>query len=452
MEHKAAQETLVDYELVKWHFVAFAVYLLIGVLAGLAYATQFLNLYPFEGIELLSPGRVRMTHTQDVAYGMIANGFFGIIYYIIPKLTNQSLLSKRLAWITFALYNLLVLLTVVLIQAGFGQGLEWAETPAILDPFIAITVVAIVINILTPVIRSRSQSQYVSVWYILAALIWTPLVYVMGNFLPQYIFPGTGGAAISSMYIHDLVGLFVTPIGIGITYYLLPVVMNRPLYSHALSLIGFWGLALFYPLNSVHHYLYSPIPMWAQYASVVASVGMHVVVYTVVFNVFATIASNWRSLLESTTVKFIFMGALIYLATCIQCAIHVTLSVQEVIHFTDWVVGHSHLILFGTFGFWIFAWFYYLMPRILGTPIFSEKLAIWQFWLGAIGIWLMGIDLGVAGLIQGELWRKLAPFIDSVEASVPYWWVRMFAGVMIFVSVMLFLINFVMTWRERKEP
>ncbi len=446
----SSNQNLVDYKLVKWYLFASAGYLMVVLLAGLAYAMQFLNMYPFEGIELLSPGRVRMCHTMAAAYGMIASGFFGLVYYVIPKLTNRPVLNQKLSWILFYLYHGAVLATVVMILFGFAQGLEWAETPKILDPAIALVVVGKVINIATPIFQTRQSTHYVSVWYILAALIWTPLVYVMGNFLPEYVFAGTGGAAISSMYIHDLVGLFVTPIGIGLLYYLLPVVLDRPLYSHALSLIGFWGLAIFYPLNSVHHYLYSPIPMWAQYASVVASVGMHTVVYTVIFNVFATMSANWTRVFSSTPLKFIFVGSLVYLATCIQCAIHVTLAAQRIIHFTDWVVGHSHMIMFGTFGYWIFAWTYYLLPRILKTPLYSESLASWHFWLSTIGISVMALDLAVAGILQGEMWKNMVPFIDSVSASMPYWWVRFLSGICIFVGVICFFINIYMTWKESK--
>ncbi|MDH5581860.1 MAG: cbb3-type cytochrome c oxidase subunit I, partial [Bdellovibrionales bacterium] len=299
--------------------------------------------------------------------------------------------------------------------------------------------------------RGRSEPYYVSVWYVLAALLWTPLVYVMGNFLPEYVFPGTGGATITSMYIHDLVGLFVTPVGIAMAYYLLPVLMKKPLYSHALSLIGFWGLAFFYPMNSAHHFLWSPIPMWTQYASIVASVGVHVVVYTVVFNIFATMAQDWSKVYENISLRFLFVGALSYLVTCIQCAIHVTLSVQEIIHFTDWVVGHAHLVLFGTFSFWAFAFIYYLIPKLFGTKVFSKSMAEWHFWLSTLGIVIMDIDLMCAGLVQGTMWKGLSPFIETVIASKPYWWIRTFSGVAILTGEVIFLINLVMTYFSNKQ-
>jgi cytochrome c oxidase cbb3-type subunit 1 len=440
--------SLVSYGLVEAHLLFSFVVLLIVVLAGLLYSLQFIDLYPFKDVAFLSPGRVRMVHTQAVAYGWLANAFFGIIYYMIPKLTGHKILSEKLGWFVFYAYQTLVLATVFLILAGFGQAQEWGETPKILDPFIAIVVVLFVVNVVTSIWKGRHEPYYVTVWYVLAALIWTPLVYVMGNFLPEYVFAGTGGAAISSMYIHDLVGLFVTPIGTGMIYYLLPVLMRKPLFSHSLSLIGFWGLAFFYPMNSVHHYLYSPIPMWAQYASIVASVGIHVVVYTVVFNVLATIAADWKKITENISIQFFLAGALGYLITCIQCALQVTLSFQEIIHFTDWVVGHSHLVLFGTFSFWAFAWVYYLLPRLWKTPIYSESLAHWHFWTSLLGIVIMDIDLLSAGLVQGMMWKSLLPFIDSVIASKPFWWVRTLAGVSIFVGQVLFVINIMMTWKE----
>lgn len=444
------KKSLVPYGLVKAHMYSSVFYVFLAVLAGLTYSLQFLDLYPFKAVEWFSPGRMRMVHTQSVAYAWLANAFFGILYYMVPKLTDQKVLSEKLGWSIFYIYNFLIVSTVVLILAGFGQGLEWAETPKILDPFIALVVVALVVNIVTPIYRARAKPFYVSIWYILAALIWTPLVYVMGNFLPEYVYAGSGGAAISSMYIHDLVGLFVTPIGTAMVYYLLPVLLKKPIFSHALSLIGFWGLAFFYPMNSTHHYLYSPIPMWSQYAGIIASVGVHIVVYTVVFNIIATMASDWKKVLETVELKFLLAGTLCYLITCIQCAIQVTLSVQAIIHFTDWVVGHSHFVLFGVFSFWSFAWIYYLVPRLLNTPIYSDSLKEWHFWLSLFGIVIMQFDLLSAGLVQGYMWKNMSPFIDSVVASVPFWWVRMFSGMMIFVGTVLFVINLYMTYKMSK--
>ena len=190
--------------------------------------------------------------------------------------------------------------------------------------------------------------------------------------------------------------------------------------------------------------------MWTQYASIVASIGVHVVVYTVVFNLFATIASDWTQLATNHVVRWIFFGTLAYLITCVQCAVQVTLSAQSIIHFTDWVVGHSHFVLFGVFSFWVTAWMYYLLPRIWGVPIYSESLARWHFWMQTLAISIMQIDLLSAGLVQGMMWKSLSPFIDSVAASMPFWWVRTFTGIMILVGEVCFLINIYLTWQDSR--
>ena len=81
--------------------------------------------------------------------------------------------------------------------------------------------------------------------------------------------PGTSAGAVAGLFIHDLVGLFVTPLGWGLMYYFVPILLKKPIWSHGLSLVGFWGLAFFYPLNGIHHFLYTPIPDFLQYGAIV---------------------------------------------------------------------------------------------------------------------------------------------------------------------------------------
>ena len=110
------------------------------------------------------------------------------------------------------------------------------------------------VNFMAPIVRTRGP-LYVTSWYFMAAFVWTFLTYAMGNFLPQYSLAGTSAGAVGGLFIHDLVGLFVTPLGWGLMYYFVPVMLKKPMWSHGLSLVGFWGLAFFYPLNGIHHFL-----------------------------------------------------------------------------------------------------------------------------------------------------------------------------------------------------
>ena len=51
----------------------------------------------------------------------------------------------------------------------------------------------------------------------------------------------------------------------------------------------------------------------------------------------------------------------------------------------------------------------------------------WSYWLLLAGIVIMVSDLTVAGLVEGELWKSAAPWLDSVRAAQPYWLVRTFS-------------------------
>ena len=113
---------LVSYPLIRAHLYISIVFVMVVVLAGLAYSLQFIDLFPFPHIEFLSPGRIRMVHTQGVAYAWMANIFFALIMYMIPKLTNRPILSDKLGWFIFYAYNFLVLATVVMILGGICSG------------------------------------------------------------------------------------------------------------------------------------------------------------------------------------------------------------------------------------------------------------------------------------------------------------------------------------------
>jgi cytochrome c oxidase cbb3-type subunit 1 len=274
----------------------------------------------------------------------------------------------------------------------------------------------------------------------------------MGNYLPQYFIPGAGGAAVTGMYIHDLVGLSVTPLGWGLVYYFVPLILERPIWSHTLSLIGFWGLAFFYPLTGIHHFYYSPIPMYAQYGAMMSTIAIEVVVFTVIVNFFMTLRGRGNLLRTSLPIRWFFVGMVNYFITCLQCAFQTTLPFQRIIHFSDWVVGHAHLVMFGVFGFWLIGAIVYLWPKLCGRTWYSPAMNSWNFWLSAIGLTLMFIDLTAAGLVQGFMWRDLAQWEKTVIASMPFWHARTLAGTMIVAGQLLQGFNMWLTARIPESP
>ncbi len=440
-------ENLVEERLVMWYFMAALTYMFLSMLAGILMALQLIRHNPLAGIELFSPGRWRMVHTNAVAYGFLGNAFLGGLHWAVPRLTLKPVLNRALSYFIFVAWQVVIVGTAVGILAGYAQGIEWGETPTFIDPLALLGLLLVAVNFMAPIIRTTGP-LYVTLWYFMAAFVWTFLTYAMGNFIPEYIVAGTSAGAIAGLFIHDLVGLFVTPLGWGLMYYFVPILLKKPMWSHGLSLVGFWGLAFFYPLNGIHHFLYTPIPMFLQYGAVIATVAVELVVTTVIINFFGTIRGNVRELATNLPLRWFYTGMILYFTTCLQCAIQVTLTFQALIHFTDWVVGHAHLVMFGVFSVWLFGIMTYLMPRILGRPWWSRALCEWHYWLSTVGIVVMFGDLVLAGILQGYYWGSLQSWDVSVSGSNPFWVLRVFAGLSMFAGLLCFLYNIWRTWRS----
>jgi cytochrome c oxidase cbb3-type subunit 1 len=443
-------EQLVMERLVLAYFLAALVYFAVSLTGGLLMAMQLSNHNPLRGIELFSPGRWRMVHTNAIAYGFIANAFLGALHWAVPRLTLRPVLSAKLSWFIFWAWQVVVVSTAVGILAGQAQGVEWGETPVWIDPLALAGLLLVTLNFSIPILRTPGP-HYVTLWYFAAAFIWTFLTYAMGNFIPEYFVGGTGGGAIGGLFIHDLVGLFVTPIGWGLMYYFVPIMLQQPIWSHGLSLVGFWGLAFFYPLTGIHHFLYTPIPMFLQYGAVVSTIAVEFVVVTVIANFLGTVWGTGTFALRHLPLRWFYTGILFYGLTCFQCAIQVTLTFQALIHFTDWVVGHAHMVMFGVFGFWILGIMTHLFPRLLGADDwYSRRLCEWHYGLSTLGLGVMVLVLVLVGVLQGMSWGGLEVWEDSIQVSRPYWGVRFVSGIAIIAGQLCFFFNIYKTYQEAR--
>ena len=438
---------LSDKPMVKWHIVSGATWLGIALVAGLFYSLQLLQYWPLPRIEVLSPGRIRMIHTNLIAFGFLTNAFLAMLYWTVPRLTGQRVASNKLGWLILGAWNAIILATFVGLHLGEAQAVEWGETPVWVDPLVVVGAVLVWIQFYTPIVKTREKALYVSLWYFTAGFIWLGLTYIMGNFFPEYLVAGTAAGPLLGLYIHDLVGLWVTPMGWGMMYFFVPIILRKPIWSHALSLVGFWGLAFFYPLQGVHHFLGSPIPMFAQYSAVISTIAIEIVVATVVINFFMTWKGTESSLKRSIPIRWFWVGTLCYAITCLQCAFQVTLTFQQVIHFTDWVVAHAHLVMFGVFSFWIFGMIEHLWPKLTGNEWWSQGLRRWNFWLTTIGLGTMFITLTGGGLVEGFMSMNLVPRETILTSLRPFWVVRTLTGLSIIAGFSCLIANMWMTAR-----
>jgi cytochrome c oxidase cbb3-type subunit I/II len=423
--------------LVRAHGTAAMVMLVVSVLFGITVSLKFHIPELLGGDAWSTWGRLRYNHTQGIFFGWLGNAFLAFLYFAVPRLADRPVLSRSLGWAIFVIWNFAVVVPGwVLVMAGFSQPLEWAEFPLVVDAFVVLALALMVIQFVTPFLRVRTSELFVSSWYIMGALVFTLLAYPVGNLAPELL-PGTLGAAFSGLWIHDAIGLYVTPLALAIAYYVIPGVTRRPIYSHFYSMVGFWLLFFVYPLNGTHHYVMSSLPMSAQKSAIAASMFLGMDVVLVVTNLLLSLRGAAAMTARDVPLRFVWTGIIFYLLVSLQGSMQASMTLNRLTHFSDWVVGHSHLAMLGFATFTAAGGLAYAWQRTPGTR-YNPRLMNWSYWLLLTGVLLMVADLTTVGLIEAHLWRASLPWLASVDAAQKFWVFRTFAAIPVVAGFLVF--------------
>ena len=452
----SAQPERVQHEdiAVKWALWVGLGYLCLFGTFGVLTAIKFMVPDLFYGVNWLSWSRIRPAHVQGMIFGWLLPVYMSQFYYMIPRLTGTKLYSEKLGIATTIVWATGVIIATIGILNPtdslnpwfMTKGKEYEEYDVISNAILFSAWVMLVWNMLNTFVRRKYTQMYAALWYAMGCLLWTAFVYMIGNWpsqlLPEHAFKGMNDANTNWFYGHSVVGLIATPGGLALAYYILPKTANAPLYSHKLSLIGFWTLGAIYIWNGAHHMIYGPIPYWLQTVATIFSFLLFIPVFSVVTNFFGTIRGEWHQLRSNIPLKFIIAGTVFYLLVCIQGPLQALRALNAVTHFTDWVIGHAHMALFGTFTFYAYASTYYVIPRVFKRPLYSEGMAEWHFWLSFVGFILFSTALWIGGFNQGMEWNNPAlTFRETLDHIKPFWHIRAAGGVMMLIGMILYTIN-----------
>jgi cbb3-type cytochrome oxidase subunit 1 len=204
-------------------------------------------------------------------------------------------------------------------------------------------------------------------------------------------------------------------------------------------MLGFWLLFFLYPLNGTHHYVFSVIPMSAQIGAITASALLGLDVILVVTNLLLSLRGS-EYFARDIPLRFVATGTVFYLLVSIQGSLQAQMAINRAVHFTDWVIGHSHLAMLGfaTFaaaGGIAHAWQHIPWAR------YNRRAMVWAYWLLVTGVLLMVPHLTLAGLAEARLWQSGAPWIESVRAAQVHWLVRVLSAIPLFAGFIAFLIG-----------
>lgn len=399
----------------------------------------------------LTFGRVRTLHLNLVIYGWLSQVGIAAMIWVLPRIFHTPLRAPRLPLIGAALWNFAVLLGALAIANGWTDGEEWLEIPWQLDLVLALAGVFFMVPLIKTTLARQVHHIYVTGWYFLAGILWFPCLFVIAN-LP-YVHSGVEEATVNWWFAHNVLGLWLTPIGVGTAYYFIPKIIVKPIFSYSVSLLGFWGLALFYSQVGIHHLIGGPVPTWVATLSVVHSVMMFIPVIAVAINQHITVGQNLWALKESLPLRFIAFGALMYTMASFQGSIEALRSVNSVTHFTHYTVGHAHLGAYAFVTITMFGAAYHMLPRMTGRAFRWPALINAHFWLIVVGFAIYFFGLSIGGWLQGlAMLDGTRPFSESVILTKPYLEARSVGGALMTLGHLVFAFNLASILLPQRAP
>lgn len=419
-------------------------WLLVGTLVGEYLGIKFAA-PDIEHLPGLSFGRLRPVHTNTVFWGWGSLAMIGLALYVVPKTSRRRLYSLPLAWIALVLINVGVLVGDLFLMAGINNsGQEYREYIWPAMGLFAAGVVMTTYNLLRTIADRGVEEIYISNWYIMGGLLWTTALVVIA-YIPTYQSTGVSETVIQGFYMHMGVGMWFTPMVLGFTYYFLPKLLNKPIYSYSLGVLAFWTQMVFYSMIGAHHFVYAPIPWALQTIAIIFSVGMVITLAAGTGNFLMTMKGSFRTVGRSYSLPFILVGVVSYFVFSFQGTFEAFRSLNKVWHFTNFTIAHSHLTMYTFVSFLIWGAVYALLPRLTGREPPHLFTGI-HFWFAMVGLALYGIALMIGGTLQGLSWISGAPFMESVRLMEPFYLWRAVGGTLMFISHIFFAYN---VWRMR---
>lgn len=449
-----------DNKTVRNFGIATVVWGIVGMTVGLLIAMQLFKPSMNMGSQYTTFGRVRPLHTNAVIFAFVGNAIFMGVYYSLQRLLKARMYSDLLSNIHFWGWQLIIVAAAITLPLGYTSSHEYAELEWPID--IAITLIWVVfgVNMFGTIIKRRERHMYVAIWFYIATFVTVAVLHIVNSFqLPisafksYYLYAGVQDALVQWWYGHNAVAFFLTTPFLGLMYYYLPKMANRPVYSYKLSILHFWSLIFIYIWAGPHHLLYTSLPGWAQSLGIVFSVMLIAPSWGGMINGLLTLRGAWDKVRDDAILKFMVVGLTCYGMATFEGPMLSLKQVNAIAHYTDWIVAHVHVGALGWNGFLTFAILYWLVPRIYQTEIFSKKLIAFHFWVGTLGILFYAVPMYLSGFAQGLMWKEFTPegilkypaFLQTTLEILPMHMFRAIGGAFYLAGVLVMTYNLART-------
>jgi cytochrome c oxidase cbb3-type subunit I len=402
--------------------------------------------WAFPGVAWLSFGRAYPAFLNCYIYGWATCAGIGTGIWLLSRLNGVSLRSPLFPVLAGVLWNIGMISGLLSLLAGWTTGRQLLEFPSYSAFILFLGLAMVSLWAMTIICNRKRGTVSISEWYLLGAFLWFAWMYATANLVLEIApAPGVAQAAINWWYVGSLVQLWLTPVALATAYYLIPIIIGRPIYSYKLALLGFWGLALFGGWTGMTHVIGGPFPAWMTTASIVAKVLLMVPVFAVAANFHLTMKGQFGVLRDHLALRFVATGTVVYTAFSLAGSVISTRSIAQFTQFTFVTVMQNQLGLFGFYSMILFGALYYIVPRLLNRQWLFPKLVEAHFWLVVVGFVLLVFDLAIGGLIQGfGLADPQVPMIAVNDLLGPFLEIQSFAALLLVLGNLGFVIAFVL--------
>jgi cytochrome c oxidase subunit 1 len=421
--------------------------------------------------------------THGVLMGFVLTTFLvtGFGYYTATTSLRQAVWNKPLAWFGFCLSISGVLLAAMPLLTGNASVLYTFYPPLMAHPAFYIGAALLVVGSWvwclqmvmmmttwkkahpgeTVPLAMYGTTANAILWFITSLGVASEVLFQLIPWSLGIIDTVDVGLArtLFSWTLHAIVYFWLIPAYVAM-YTLLPKAAGGRLASDQMARVAFILLLVFSVPIGLHH-LYMD-PFQAAGWKFLHMTGTFMVAVPTLITGFTVIASlEVAGKLRGGKGLFGWIGALPWGNPMVTAAglallmltfggfggmINASYAMNAMIHNTQWVTGHFHLIFAGTVVIMYFAIAYHLWPKLTGRQLHSTRLALTQLWLWFIGMLVLTLPWHVLGL-DGQPRRISSTPYDQVlvDKWQPNEVAMIVGGVILVVSALMLVFNLMKT-------
>ncbi|MEC4724014.1 cytochrome-c oxidase, cbb3-type subunit I [Shewanella sp. D64] len=466
MNHSQPQGADYNYTVVRQFALTTVLWGIIGMSVGVLIAAQLI--WPQLNFDTpwLTYSRLRPLHTNAVIFAFGTSALFATSYYIVQRTCQTKLFAPKLAAFTFWGWQAIILSAVITLPLGITSGKEYAELEWPIDIAITLVWVCYAIVFFGTIVKRTTSHIYVANWFFGAFIITVAVLHIVNSMAVPVslwksysLYAGAVDAMVQWWYGHNAVGFLLTAGFLGMMYYFVPKQAGRPVYSYRLSIVHFWALIALYIWAGPHHLHYTALPDWTQSLGMVMSLILFAPSWGGMINGIMTLSGAWHKLRTDPVLRFLVVSLSFYGMSTFEGPMMAIKTVNALSHYTDWTIGHVHSGALGWVAMVSIGSLYHLIPVLYGHGrMYSTNLVNVHFWLATIGTVLYIVSMWISGVMQGLMWRAVNSdgtltysFVESIEASYPFYFVRFLGGCFFVTGMLIMAYNVFKTVKAPKE-